>query len=216
MTAKKRSLILSVLTLMLCVALFAVGTYALFSDEVELKNHLEAGKLNITLTRTHLLSNSLDEQTGDFVHKENPEDIDFTGENKRNVFDIIKDRTLIIPRCWYMAEMKISNNSDVTFGYWLEIVFDNKDNLALADQLKITIVTEAGTTEGSLSELSGKDVGHIGDERAPIGTLAVTESEIFTLKVEFEDREDNNAAKKQSVSFDVIVHAVQIPSSPKA
>ena len=215
MTKKKRSLILSVLTLLLCVALFAVGTYALFSTEAVLENHLQAGRLNITLERTHLWSNSLDESTGVLVHKENPNDIDFSGKNELNVFDIIKGKTLIIPGCWYLAEMQISNNSDVTFGYWLEIVFDDKDNLALADQLEVTIVTKNGETKGMLSDLSS-EIGLVGSEAEPVSNLKVTESETFTVRVEFKDLENNNAAKNQSLSFDVVVHAVQIPTAPKA
>ena len=215
MTKRKRSLIMSVLTLLLCVALFAAGTYALFSDEVVLKNHLQAGTLDITLTRTHLLSNSLNENTGFLDLKENPDDVDFSGENKRNVFDIIKGKTLIVPGCWYSAEMQISNNSDVAFGYWLEIVFDDKDNLALADQLEVTVVTKNGETQGFLSKLS-TEIGLIGSETKPISVLAKTKSEFFTLKVEFKDLKNNNLAKSQSLSFDVVVHAVQIPTAPKA
>lgn len=215
MTKRKRSLIMSVLTLLLCVALFAAGTYALFSDEVVLENHLQAGTLDITLTRTHLLSNSLNENTGLLDLKENPDDVDFSGENKRNVFDIIKGKTLIVPGCWYSAEMQISNNSDVAFGYWLEIVFDDKDNLALADQLEVTVVTKNGETQGFLSKLS-TEIGLIGSETKPISVLAKTKSEFFTLKVEFKDLKNNNLAKSQSLSFDVVVHAVQIPTAPKA
>lgn len=215
MTKRKRSLIMSVLTLLLCVALFAAGTYALFSDEVVLENHLQAGTLDITLTRTHLLSNSLNENTGLLDLKENPDDVDFSGENKRNVFDIIKGKTLIVPGCWYSAEMQISNNSDVAFGYWLEIVFDDKDNLALADQLEVTVVTKNGETQGFLSKLS-TEIGLIGSETKPISVLEKTKSEFFTLKVEFKDLKDNNLAKSQSLSFDVVVHAVQITTAPKA
>jgi len=62
-TTKKRSVLLSVMTLVLCLALVAGGTYALFSDQVTLTNHLEAGTLDITLTRTKLVTKSLDNET---------------------------------------------------------------------------------------------------------------------------------------------------------
>ena len=211
MTKRKRSLIMSVLTLLLCVALFAAGTYALFSDEVVLTNHLQAGTLDITLTRTSLLKNELDNNTGFLVTKENPEDVDFSGETKRNVFDIIEGTTLIVPGCWYSAEMQISNNSDVAFNYWLEVVFDDKDNLALADQLKVTLITKNGKTEGKLSEIAAL----ISNEKKPVGVLAKKASELFTIRVEFEDLKTNNSAKKQSLSFDVVVHAVQQTTAPQ-
>ena len=211
MTKRKRSLIMSVLTLLLCVALFAAGTYALFSDEVVLKNHLQAGTLDITLTRTSLLKNELDSNTGFLVTKENPDDVDFSGETKRNVFDIIEDVALIVPGCWYSAEMQISNNSDVAFNYWIEVVFSDDDNLALADQLKVKLITKNGKIEGKLSEIAAL----ISNEKKPVGVLAKKASELFTIRVEFENLETNNSAKKQSLSFDVVVHAVQQTTAPQ-
>lgn len=221
MTTNKRSVLLSVMTLVLCLALAAGGTYALFSDRVTLTNHLEAGTLDITLTRTNLVTTSLNADTGFLVRTENSKDIDFSkpadpndpnAENK-NVFDIT-DGMLTVPGCWYSAEMQIANNSDVAFGYWLEIVFDDTADLALAEQLKVTVTTVDGTTEAKLSESAGL----IGAEADPIGVLAKTGSELFTISVEFLDLQDgaNNAAKGQSVSFDVIVHAVQITTAPTA
>ena len=209
------------MTLVLCLALAAGGTYALFSDRVTLTNHLEAGTLDITLTRTNLVTTSLNADTGFLVRTENSKDIDFSkpadpndpnAENK-NVFDIT-DGMLTVPGCWYSAEMQIANNSDVAFGYWLEIVFDDTADLALAEQLKVTVTTVDGTTEAKLSESAGL----IGAEADPIGVLAKTGSELFTISVEFLDLQDgaNNAAKGQSVSFDVIVHAVQITTAPTA
>ena len=221
MTKKNRSVLMSVMTLVLCLALAASGTYALFSDRVVLTNHLEAGTLDITLTRTNLVTKSLNAETGFLVGTEKSKDIDFSkpadpndpnAENK-NVFDITEE-TLIVPGCMYSAEMQIANNSDVAFGYWLEIVFDDAEHLALADQLNVTVTTAIGTTEANLSE----SAGFIGAETAPVGILAKTGSELFTISVEFLDLAGrvNNAAKNQSVEFDVIVHAVQITTAPTA
>ena len=209
----KRSVLLSVLTIMLSFALIAGGTYALFSDKVSLTNHLQAGTLDITLERTNLVSLSLDQQTGFLVGRENPNDEDFSNaDSSKNVFDFT-DKTLIVPGCWYTAEMRISNNSDVAFGYWLEIVFDDKEDLAIADQLKVTVTTVGGKTEAMLSESNGL----IGSEAAPIGILAKTGSQLFTVRVEFRDLDDevNNSAKSQAVKFDVIVHAVQATTAPQ-
>lgn len=212
MTSKKRSVLLSVLTITLSLALVAGGTYALFTDQVTLTNHLRAGTLDITLERTNLVSLSLDSETGFLVGRENPTDEDFSNaDSKKNVFDMT-DQTLIVPGCWYSAEMRITNNSDVAFGYWLEIVFDDKEDLEIADQLKVTVTTVNGTTETELS----KSNGLIGSETAPIATLAKTGSQLFTVRVEFSDLDDeiNNSAKSQAVKFDVIVHAVQITTAP--
>ena len=221
MTRKKRSVLMSVLTLLLCLALVASGTYALFSDQVTLKNHLVAGTLDITLIRTNLTTLSLDNNTGFLVKTENPKDIDFSepanlndpnAENK-NVFDIT-DETLIVPGSMYSAEMQIQNNSDVAFGYWLEIVFDDTVDLTLAEQLKITVTTvdDGKSISGMLSE----NAGLIGGENDHIGVLAKSGAALFTITVEFCDLDYsvNNNAKNTSFDFDVVVHAVQVTTAP--
>lgn len=210
---KKRSVLLSALTLMLCLALVASGTYALFSDQVTLKNHLQAGTLDITLIRTNLTTLSLDNNTGFLVQTEDGEDVDFSAPTDRNVFDIT-DETLIVPGCVYTAEMQIQNNSDVAFGYWLEIVFDDTVDLTLAEQLKVTVATV--DTEKSISGMLNENKGLIGEEADPIGILAKTGSALFTVTVEFSDLDHsvNNNAKLTSFEFDIIVHAVQITTAP--
>ena len=210
---KKRSVLLSALTLMLCLALVASGTYALFSDQVTLKNHLQAGTLDITLIRTNLTTLSLDNNTGFLVQTEDGEDVDFSAPTDRNVFDIT-DETLIVPGCVYTAEMQIQNNSDVAFGYWLEIVFDDTVDLTLAEQLKVTVTTVDGNK--SISGMLNENKGLIGEEADPIGILAKTGSALFTVTVEFSDLDHsvNNNAKLTSFEFDIIVHAVQITTAP--
>lgn len=210
MTKKNRTILLSVMTAVLCLALMAAGTYALFSDSVTLTNHMEAGTLDITLTRNYLRTKTYNSGVGDLWETEQKEKIDFSGPTKRNVFDITNE-TLMIPGCYYFAEMQIDNKSDVAFGYWFEIVFENKDKHALAEQLLVTVKTAKGESSARLSE----SVGTIGDESAPVGILAVGDSALFTIEVEFLSlsSEANNAAKGQSLNFDVIVHAVQIPSA---
>lgn len=219
MTTRKRSVLLSVLTLVLCLALVASGTYALFSDQVTLTNHLQAGTLDITLVRTTLTTESLNPDNGFLVKTENPADIDFSepadpndpNAKNKNIFDITEG-TLIVPGCWYSAEMQITNNSDVAFGYWLEIVFDDKDNLALADQLLVTVTTVDGVKSDELSEIDQ----FIGEEKDPIGILAKKGTNLFTIRVDFKDLDDsiNNQAKGQGLKFDVVVHAVQITEAP--
>lgn len=223
MTKKKRSVLLSVLTLLLCLALVASGTYALFSDQVTLRNHLEAGTMDITLIRTNLKATMLNPASGFIVEMENPKDIDFSNPadpddpnaENINVFDITKD-TLIIPTCKYSAEMQISNNTDVSFGYWLEIVFDDKIDLTLAEQLVITVTTE--DENKSISKSLSASKGLIGAEADPIGVLDKTGSALFTITVEFLDLDDsvNNAAKGKHVDFDLVVHAVQHAPAPPA
>ena len=156
---------------------------------------------------------SLDNNTGFLVQTEDGEDVDFSAPTDRNVFDIT-DETLIVPGCVYTAEMQIQNNSDVAFGYWLEIVFDDTVDLTLAEQLKVTVATV--DTEKSISGMLNENKGLIGEEADPIGILAKTGSALFTVTVEFSDLDHsvNNNAKLTSFEFDIIVHAVQITTAP--
>lgn len=217
MTTKKRSVLLSVMTLVLCLALVAGGTYALFSDQVTMTNHLEAGTLDITLTRTNLVTESLDDETGFLVEATSTEVVDFSNPTTRNVFDIDGDE-LIVPSCSYTATMSIANNSDVAFGYWLEIVFSDEANLELADQLQVTVTTVDGTTETEwLDEVLSESAGLLGSAEAPMGILAKTKSAPFTISVEFISDDDvNNDAQAQGLDFDLVVHAVQVTDAPTA
>jgi hypothetical protein len=178
---------------------------------------LEAGTLDITLIRTNLKTRSWNSTTGFLVETENPKDIDFSkpadpndpnAENK-NVFDITEG-TLIVPGCMYSAEMQIANNSDVAYGYWLEIVFDSAIDPTLAEQIKITVTTadNSKSVSGKLSESAGL----IGEETDPIGVLAKTGTALFTVTIEFSDLANgaNNSAMGKTFEFDVIVHAVQV------
>ena len=107
MTTKHRSMLFAIVTLVLCISLIAGGTYALFTDEAELHNHLQAGTLDITLTRTGLVTKKLDNTTGVLVTKDdykNPED--FSTPSEKNVFEIT-DKDKIAPLTYFSADMKI-------------------------------------------------------------------------------------------------------------
>lgn len=214
MTTKKRSILLSILTLMLCLALVAVGTYALFSDQVTLENHLQAGTLDVTLTRTSLKTKTLDDATGFLVDNPvNDEDVDFSKPTTRNVFDL-ETGDLIVPQSSYLAEMKIENNSDVAFKYWIEVVLKDSTDPAFAEQLDVKVTTEKMPQGTSATLSAGLKVG---SEQTPIGTLAKGTSQTFTISVTFVDDNDvNNDAMNDELNFDIVVHAVQETEDPNA
>ena len=208
MIKRRRSVLLSLLTLMLCMALLASGTYALFSDQVTLTTHLQAGTLDITLIRTHLVAKTLDNVTGYLTPKENPEDVDFSGATNRNVFDL-SSGDKIVPGCNYTATLEVVNNTDVAFAYWIEIVPTGDVDIALANQLEITVQLD-GETKTDL-------VSHgliIGNASQPIDILEKSESGSFDVTLEFLDLINNNDAKRQNFSFDLVVHAVQVLEAP--
>ena len=213
MTKRKRSVLMSFTTMMLCLALVVGGSYALFSDQVALTTHLKAGTLDITLERTKLVARSLDRTTGYLTDTKSDELVDFSRPNTRNVFDI-ESTDKIVPCCHYTATMKITNKTDVAFAYWVQVINRTTGEItpALAEQLKVTVTTKDGTViEGTV--IDGLQVGSATD---PINVLAIGDYESFDVSLEFLDLENNNLAKNQSLNFDIVVHAIQVTDAPQS
>ena len=202
---KFKALIISVITLALVSLIALGGTFALFTDDVNVKTHLKAGTLNVTLTRTNLVSEKLNTQTGFISKIENSDDVDFSKETDKNIFDV-NNNTLIVPGSKFVAEMQLSNKSDVAFNYWIEIVCNDKA-MDLASQLKITVKAD---TEYSASLANGLNVG---SESSPVGVLAKGQSKTFYVTVEYLNLANNNSSQGESVEFDMIIHAVQATTS---
>ena len=210
MTKKRRSVLMSAVTFMLCLALVAGGTYALFSDQVTLTTHLKAGELDITLERTNLVTKALDNSTGFLVDIIDEEDVDFSKPTIRNVFDL-EETDKIVPGCSYDATMKITNNTDVAFAYWIEIIDRNYEDIILGDQLVVTIKADGYEKTVKVSE--GMLVGN---QSEPVAILAKGEYDNFNVVLKFLDLANNNAAQNQSLNFDIVVHAVQVVNAPNS
>ena len=224
MSKRRRSVLLAVLTLVLCLALAVSGTYALFTDKVTLQNHMQAGELDVKLYRTKLVAKTLDPATGLLTQgTPNTTRVDFSDpdQNTQNVFGLTGS-DVIVPECTYTADMLIVNETDVAFGYWVELVFNAANytaqkDLKLAEQLEVsvTIGTQSAGVPKSLTDSAAK----FGSETAPIGILTkeVGKNEAaFTISVKFvgDDNEENNKAMLGDVTFDVVVHAIQVTQLP--
>ena len=154
------------------------------------------------------------------VQTETDAPVDFTDPTDKNVFGLlVKDGNpvdKIIPGAKLVAKMKVENNSDVAFGYWIEVVCKDKTaGEALAKQLRVTVNT--GTEQ---SALVGKGLVVKGDG-GYVGVLDVGAAEAFSITVEFLDSanasnnvSDNNGAQNQRLNFDLVVHAVQATATP--
>jgi predicted ribosomally synthesized peptide with SipW-like signal peptide len=197
-------------------------TWALFTDTVTVENHLKAGDLNITLERTKLETYSIDATTGYLVSTTNDDVVNFSNPTGKNVFDLTTS-SKIVPCSSYTATMRISNNtatvtenkqnSDVAYDYWIEIKLkvdgltaEQIKALKLDEQLNITVSSEELTEPMSALLSEGLTIGSSID---PLGTLTLGDSDNFTVKMEFVDGANNNDAKTQMLTFDLIVHAVQ-------
>lgn len=212
MSTKIRALLLSCTTILMCISMIAVGSYALFTDEILIGNHLQAGTLNITLTR-----NSLDSYlVGDdgYLHNNfNNEIIDFTEKTDRNIFDINND-TLVVPCSYCEATMEIKNNSTVTFAYWIDIIIDGENSSSernLAKQLQVDVTTYDENNNEVIKSSTINDGLTIGNKNQPVGILSTSSAETFKVKVSFIDNDSiNNDAKKEKACFDLCVYAVQV------
>ena len=209
--AKKRLrvLVLACATILVCLALIIAGTYALFSDSTKITNHLEAGTLDLTLTRISYSSKYLNDQG--LLETRTGGTYDFSNPSSQNVFGLEAGAKLA-PRSELSATLRISNEktkSNVAFDYWVDIVGGGKLDPVFADQLLVT-VTKGGETVDSfyLDELG---TGRVLGGTTGLGLVKVGESQEFTVIIQFVDRSstENNKAMALEADFDIVVRAVQ-------
>lgn len=218
---RKRALVVSGAVILLCMTVIVGMTWALFTDTKPVFNHLQAGDLEIKLERIGLRKNMLDGDgyLGPVTYKPEEAYMNFSDpkNNDENVFDI-KSGEKIVPYSEYTADMKISNESDVAFEYWLEIVVTDGpidpatgtaivSDQVLAEQLDVTV-----TMKDKNGETKTLYEGvYIGNETAPFDVLAIGDNQEFTVTVTFAnyDADVNNKAQTKQVYFDLIVHARQ-------
>ena len=206
-----RALVTSSAIILLCITIVFGMSYALFTDTQKVTNHLKAGDLRITLTRTELTKTTLNAEGKLVTSGPDTNPKNFSNPTDENVFDIVKDEK-IVPGTKYVAKMLIENNSDVAFGYWIEIVCSDKTNGEhLAKQIKATVNTgsDASAFVNDGLVVTGANGGYVGE-------LKVGNSAEFTVTIEFLDSfakenniDHNDLAQGESLSFDLIVHAVQ-------
>ena len=200
--------------LYVCVALLlatSVGvgvSYALFTDSVEVQNHLEAGTLDVTLKRTSLEYTLLNKEG--YLEKQTAGELDLTKATAENVFGLDSTTTKIVPYSYFDAQLAIGNNGNVAFDYSVEIKLfteNEKEANELAKQLKVTITNADGVVvaEYMLSDLHGE-----ANCEVKAGHMKANETEhTFGVKVEFVNSENNNDAKSQTAVFDLYVKATQ-------
>ena len=207
--------------IMLSTALLVGGTYALWSSDVTLNNHLQAGTLNVKLVRTELVQNRLDANDGivkeKVVQKATDEPVDFTFGTTENVFGMDSEE-LIVPTSKYSATMCIANDGgSVSFDYNVYLKLGAETDEELAKQLKVTITEQNGNQKSEfLSSLDKK-------YEIASGKVMVREAEnarsFFNVTIEFVDDQsegvqfDNNEAKGLKANIDLYVEAVQATST---
>ncbi len=213
-----RRVALAVAVIVLALLVLIGGSFALFTDKATVSHHLQAGELEATLTRKTLVGNQLD-NNGYLSSYEGAQNVDFSGESDKNVFDL-KD-ALLVPGMYREATMELKNNGDVAFSYWIEIVLTtptNDKDVAFAEQLLVSVSTQNTGTGMSLTDAPIKNDGKkitIGSSENPVGAVELSKAQTFSVKVAFKDYGDemdnaNNDAQNGELSFDMIVYAIQI------
>jgi len=201
--SKVRTLLVACVMIMLCAAMIVGGTYALWSDNVTVENHLTSGTLQVKLERISLTKTYLDDETG-YLVTAGPDTtiVDFTDTNTAddNVFGIEDEK--VVPCSEYEAKLRLTNNGDVAFTYDVIIKLNSASN-ALAEQLKVYI---DGEDKGTLDQYAV-------DGKAVISTQTMAKNDTakeFTVKIQFINDDDiNNDAQDKEVKFDLLVNAVQ-------
>ena len=213
-----RRVALATAAIVLAALVLIVGSYALFTDTITVSHHLQAGKLEATLTRKTLVGNTIDAK-GYLSDYEGEKDVDFSGETEKNAFDL--EETLIVPRMWREATMELKNGGDVAFAYWIEIILTtptSEKDVALSEQLLVSVSTQSTGAGMSLTDQPIENKGEkitIGSQENPVGVVELSTVQTFSVKVEFKDYGDkmdnaNNNAKNGELAFDMIVYAVQV------
>lgn len=198
---KVTTLLVACLTIMLCTATIVGGTYALWSDTVTTTNHLAAGELKVTLTRTGLEKRMLN---SDGVMEVSTDTNSVEIANDNNFFGIEPDE-LIAPTASYAAKLKLKNSGSVAVNYSVNITLDDRSDSDLASQLKVYIGTI--DDQGNVTYDNGKTLANLQGVRT--GSLNVNANVEFWVKVEFVDDDANNDAQSKQAWFDLIVVANQ-------
>ena len=210
---RKRILLSSCSVILACMAVIIGMTWALFTDSLSIKNHLQAGDLAISLRRTNLEYCVLD-STGKLAVTKIEDDLDFTESSKNNVFGIDAENMLIVPQSYFTAEMELVNGANgkknsIAFTYEVAIKLTSDAN-DLSGQLKVTVKGADGKENTVILDQSkDKEVVLYKGEM-----LKTAEAQTFTVKVEFLNDADettinNNLAQGQFAEFDLIVTATQ-------
>lgn len=205
---RRRVMLVSCAVILLCFCVIAGSTYAIFTDSVKSVNHLEAGKLDLTLVRTKLTTRTLDKD-GYLTTVVDNSSISFTDANANNLFGIT-DSTRIAPFSYFEATMVIGNAGNVAFGYG--VFFHSLDKVPndLAKQMSVTVTHPDGsTTKKYLSELTEESLTIVDKDEMGINDPEVT----FTVRIEFENLDENgsinNLAMSLTTDFDMIILAEQ-------
>lgn len=214
-----KSMIMAIVTVLICVGIITAGTFALFTDSMLVENHLEAGTLDVTLKRTYLEKTALDATGSLYEYPDDTREIDYTDKNTENVLGL-SEGEIIVPGLNCRAKLKIAGGpkNNIAFKYIVKLVVKGDESGAmnyLGEQLLFYAEANGVTYEKTLNKV-GADGYVIMEGDLLLGEL----SEEFYIGLRFIDHdagenpdlikgETNNKAQGQKFYFDIVVEAVQ-------
>ncbi|MBE6632788.1 MAG: hypothetical protein E7620_00435 [Ruminococcaceae bacterium] len=218
MTKKTKTLLLSTMTLMLCVLLISTATFALYSQRTTISNHLEAGKLEVGLWRTGIKQYTLNSQgyleeivrgETEKTPSEKPVFQDFTGKVDDNFFGLTAENLkAVVPGAWFESTLRIANGGDVAFRY--DVTFEGvngTDELLKKVDVIVTPCDKDGNATGASVtrtmfelESDGKTISYLMGAGTAEQYLTVRVAFSQTITTELDDG---------GVSFDLVIEATQ-------
>ena len=203
-TMKNRIIVLVVALVLFCFALAIGVTYGLYDETMSTQTHLVAGSLKATLERVKLTTYNVD-SSGNFTYVVDDKVKNFSTNTEDCIFGI-NAGTVAVPGSTFTADMRIANNGDVAFYYYLE-TFCNAlvSDQTFASMLELTVLSERGIWR----TVHLSDGLTLGDEDEAIGSVDAGEADTFTVTLKFLDESGNNNVESKFVLFDLCVHAVQ-------
>ena len=217
MFKRNRILLLSASIIIICCCLIVGGTFALFTERAEVKNHLKAGNLTATLTRhsysyTYLADDGLMKTVNSTAAEE---DMDFSKVNAENFFGLKDNKINIVPGCMFEATFSLGNagTTAYVFDFDFKLVTGNdvnSKNLAKELVVEIGTITTSGTTTTTKKIAGGamNDIKFVDDTYNDAHIIVGGETTNFYVKVSLPAATGNDVENGE-VWFDLIVNAKQ-------
>lgn len=196
----------AIAVILVTVTVLLVPTFALFSDSVNTEHYIDSGTLKIDLYQTVMTGIRITED-GTFGAYSDTEEIDLSAFEGK-VFELYD----AVPGITRTGTFEVRDAGSST-AYDLSVSLTNVEmsagGEALLEQIRITVQAQNpgdAAVEESFALSAADETGSIS-----LGTMLLTqELKQFTIKAEFINSDDNNEAQNPSVSFDILVTAVQV------
>ncbi len=180
-------------------------TYALYSKQVKVINHVTIGNLSFDLKRTKLETYAIDSNTGFLAQLPSDE----------NTLDLSKDGSKAFeaenaaPGASYKATFELTNTGGTAFTAKAEIPSTAITLTGVDKENRDSVLSniEVSFDEGEAKSLLSEDIAY------DLGSFAIKEKKTFTLQVQFKDTLGNEA---QNAALDFALRLVATEAVSKS